>query len=191
MLAMAAPSLTSVEDALSVLASGHHVPDRDGTGFDVLTRSLITARRASELRPLDADFQVAALLLHVGPLIDPDHVDPAGLAAHSVRHLLGRRVAELVRLHAIAVTFRSMVGARSESPTEQVGAISPSQFRRFRRHRCSGDAIALAVLGEGLDPNEPSSTLLAWRPVLDAVAETTDRERELALLSLQFLAIPR
>lgn len=197
MHAMVTVSCSSVDDFLAALASGYGVsagplhPD-----CDVLSRTLRSARRAALHRPLDAEFQVAALCvglldLSLGCI---DRRDPNGPTVDVIRDLFGRRTADLVALYPSAVAYRAILTSDDDEGDDLRHLISPARLRRLRRHRCFAEVMALASMVETAavtDPLAPVPSLLSFRPTLEAVAAATARERDVAMYSLQLLAIPR
>ncbi|MFI6938145.1 hypothetical protein ACIBI4_02625 [Streptomyces sp. NPDC050418] len=116
--------------------------------MDLHDHALQTAALLRRSHPADKQLQVAGLVHALGRLLRPggDETARAVHAAEVVRPLLGRRVADLVRLHATA-----MATDRSPDSAEDVSAL---------RH--AEDAARAAQLNAGV--------LEDWRPVLALVA---------------------
>ncbi|MER6674122.1 hypothetical protein [Streptomyces sp. NPDC000983] len=90
--------LRSVEELMDLLYACRGTGPLPGRGPDPYQHALRTAALLRRRRPADKELQVAGLVQAIGPLLGPG--DRAGRAADAVRHLLGERVARLVRAQA-------------------------------------------------------------------------------------------
>ncbi|WP_190620729.1 hypothetical protein [Streptomyces venezuelae] len=120
-------------------------------------RGLRTAALLRRSHPFDKELQIAGLVHRLGPLLRlSDGVVTVGVAAESVRLLLGERVARLVRL---------------QSPHHPVGAAAG--------HHDGGDAEAAASLCQARDSaaaaDLDAGVLEDWQPLLELVAAGTWR----------------
>ena len=196
---MAIMTIPTVEDLLATLSMGHGRLLRPDASIDLLDHALQSASEAYALRPADDELHVAALVHDVGRLLPGNApaaaVDHAWLGAAAVRRLLGRRVADLVAGHELTKRYRVTVAldAGGEVPDHQLariqaygGPLAPSQRRKFERQRNLNDALTLDDADEAADQaGRVAPSLLSWKPVLDAVADATRREREIAVRSLE------
>lgn len=134
------PYVTSVLELMELLRT------------DLGDRGLRTAALLRRSHPFDKELQIAGLVHCLGSLLRlSDGAVTVGVAAESIRPLLGERVARLVRLQA------------PHRPTDA-----------YAGHRCGDDAEAVATLCQprdsagaaGLD----AGVLEDWQPLLELVA---------------------
>jgi len=193
-------TIDSVEQLLALLAGGYRRRDEldpRGEAVDLLTHALQAAHEAYLVRPADEELQVAALVHDLGHIVDPPEGDRerlaremnhGNIAATAVRGLLGERVAELVGLHVAAkrylVTtdpaYRELLStASARSLMLQGGSLTAAELVEFERRRHSVDAVVLRHADDAAKvPGRQVPSLLSWRPVLDAVANSVRRDRE-------------
>jgi predicted HD phosphohydrolase len=193
-------TIDSVEQLLALLAGGYRRRDEldpRGEAVDQLTHALQAAHEAYLVRPADEELQVAALVHDLGHLIDPPDDDSerraretshAVIGASAVRGLLGERVADLVALHVAAkrylvttdLGYRDLLStASARSLMLQGGSMTSVELVEFERRRHSVDAVVLRHADDAAKvPGRQVPSLLSWRPVLDAVANSVRRDRQ-------------
>ncbi|MFB6825224.1 hypothetical protein ACFCXA_27005 [Streptomyces virginiae] len=120
-------------------------------------RGLRTAALLRRSHPFDKELQIAGLVHCLGSLLRlSDGAVTVGVAAESIRPLLGERVARLVRMQA------------PHRPTDA-----------YARHRAGEDAEAVATLCQARDSagaaGLDAGVLEDWQPLLELVAAGADR----------------
>lgn len=152
--------LRGVEELMDLLyacSGGGEVPDRRrGAPADPHEHALRTAAQLRRGRPADKELQVAGLVHVIGRLLRPgDDMGHADLAADAVRPLLGKRVARLVRLHALGPDELVRLHAGGWADAALVD-----------------DVLALRHAGEaGRTPGVEAGVLEDWRTVLELVSD--------------------
>ncbi|MEY2227101.1 metal-dependent phosphohydrolase [Streptomyces sp. BF23-19] len=121
---------------------------------DLDDRGLRTAALLRRSHPFDKELQIAGLLHCLGSLLRlSDGAVTVGVAAESIRPLLGERVARLVRLQAPHRPTDAHAGRRAGDDAEAEAVATLCQAR---------DSAAAAGLDAGV--------LEDWRPLLELVA---------------------
>ncbi|MGW6573071.1 HD domain-containing protein [Streptomyces sp. NPDC054945] len=115
-------------------------------------RGLRTAALLRRSHPFDKELQIAGLVHRLGSLLRlSDGAVTVGVAAESIRPLLGERVALLVRLQAPHRSADRYAGQRAGDDVEAVATLCQAR-----------DAAAAAGLDAGV--------LEDWQPLLELVA---------------------
>ena len=157
----------------------------DGEAVDLLTHALQCASLLAESHPSDLELQVAGLVHDLGHVLLPgDDLRHPAASAGLVAHVLGERVAFLVRHHADAKRYlvdtdpkyvEALSPRSRESLVAQGGPLAPEE-RALLEH--SHDIDALCALRRADDaakvPGATTPALLTWLPVLRAVAGHAD-----------------
>ncbi|EMF52085.1 MULTISPECIES: hypothetical protein [Streptomyces] len=136
-------------------------PDRPpGSLADPHAHALRTAALLRRGRPADKELQVAGLVHTLGQLLRPgDDAGHADLAADTLRPLLGDRVAQLVRLHALGPDHLVRLHAGG---WVDAGLVE--------------DVLTLRQAGEaGRSAGVDAGVLEDWRTVLELVADRAAR----------------
>lgn len=134
------PYVTSVLELMELLRA------------DLDDRGLRTAALLRRSHPFDKELQIAGLVHCLGSLLRlSDEAVTVGVAAESIRPLLGERVARLVRLQAPHRPTDAHAGHRAGDDAEAVATLCQAR-----------DSAAAAGLDAGV--------LEDWQPLLELVA---------------------
>jgi predicted HD phosphohydrolase len=176
---MAANSVDELMDLLQACRGAWDTPDRTGDPVDLHDHALQTAALLRRWHPSDKELQVAGLVHDLGHLLMPgDDAGHAELAAHTVRPLLGPRVARLVALHVPAKRYLAAVEPGrvfSEQSAQtlllQGGAMTRDEASAFALDPLAEAAITLRQADdEGKTVGLDAGVMEDWRPVVETVA---------------------
>jgi predicted HD phosphohydrolase len=173
----------SVDDIVEVLEAspGFDLTERPGPSHHLLDHSLQTAEVLRRWHPDDLELQLAGLVHDIGHMLSPHRDDAhAGVAAVFVRSVLGRRIAELVRLHVPAKRYLVTIdpdyrGSLDQgsvySLQQQGGDMTPDEVVAFEHEPLVADALVLRRADEaGKVPGLSVPGLDRWTVALGQVA---------------------
>lgn len=194
---MTEPFLFSVDDALTLLATGRcHTGGEQRTGDDrdlrqqdpddrdhvgQLAHGLQCAHELALTFPDDLELQVAGLVHDIGhDLVPGDDAGHGRAAADAVRTLFGERVADLVELHVPAKRYLVTVevgyadilsGGSTSTLVNQGGPMTPREAAAFAALPLAAHAVALRIADDAAKvPGRVVPERGSWRPVLETVA---------------------
>ena len=169
----------TLSELLETLAAMGADPIEEIDGMSELDHGLQCAFELAQVRPDDAELQVAGLVHDIGHGFAPDALHGV-LGAERVRGLLGARVAGLVEAHVPAkrylvttdASYGSVLSAGStDSLHVQGGPLGPDEVAAFLVSPHAADAVALRRADDAAKvPGRSVPPLSHWVPMLNELA---------------------